>query len=133
MSAPSTNWAKTSFRFGRRFWSRCRAFSNESTPRSRGGWKRNRPSCAFSIYLAVNAGWKSFLRRQGRFGWSPILLLWPLLKKAVGDRVTSRLGGRVRLAISGGAPLAPPIARVFIGLGLNVLQGYGLTETSPVV
>jgi long-chain acyl-CoA synthetase len=85
------------------------------------------------FYLAVNAGWKRFLRRQGRGGRTFLELLWPLLKKSVGDRVMARLGGRVRLAISGGAPLAPPIARVFIGLGLNVLQGYGLTETSPVV
>jgi long-chain acyl-CoA synthetase len=61
------------------------------------------------------------------------VLLWPLLKKIVADRVTARLGGRVRLAISGGAPLSPSISRVFIGLGLNILQGYGLTETSPVV
>lgn len=85
------------------------------------------------FYLAVNAGWRRFLRCQGRGGWTPLEILWPLLKKGVGDRVTARLGGRVRVAISGGAPLAPPIARLFIGLGLNILQGYGLTETSPVV
>lgn len=85
------------------------------------------------FYLAVNAGWRRFLHSQRRGGWTPLMLLWPLLRKVVGERVTDRLGGRVRLAISGGAPLAPPIARVFLGLGLNILQGYGLTETSPVV
>lgn len=85
------------------------------------------------FYLAVNAGWKRYLRREERDGRTPLSLLWPLLKRGVADRVLARLGGRVRLAICGGAPLAHPIARVFIGLGLNLLQGYGLTETSPVV
>jgi len=87
----------------------------------------------YLFYLAVKTGWQRFLQRQGRAGWTPLSLLWPLLKRAVADRVMTGLGGRVRLAISGGAPLTPPIARVFIGLGLNLLQGYGLTETSPVV
>jgi long-chain acyl-CoA synthetase len=85
------------------------------------------------FYLAVNVGWKRFLHRTGRGGWKLSFLLWPLLKKAVADRLTDRLGGRLRLAISGGASLAPPVARVFIGLGLNLFQGYGLTETSPIV
>jgi long-chain acyl-CoA synthetase len=85
------------------------------------------------FYLAVDAGWKRFLHCQGRAGWTPLLLFWPLLKRLVAHRVMAGLGGRVRLAISGGAPLSPAIARVFIGLGLNLLQGYGLTETSPVI
>jgi long-chain acyl-CoA synthetase len=51
----------------------------------------------------------------------------------VGRKVRARLGGRLRVAISGGAPLPPPVARLFIGLGLNIIQGYGLTEASPVV
>ena len=45
----------------------------------------------------------------------------------------AKLGGRMRLAASGGAPLPTPIAKVFIGLGLNLVQGYGLTETSPIL
>jgi long-chain acyl-CoA synthetase len=85
------------------------------------------------FYLAVETGWKRFLRRQGRGGWSPLFLIWPLLRRAVADRLLAGLGGRLRLAVSGGAPLPPPVARVFIALGVNLLQGYGLTETSPVV
>jgi long-chain acyl-CoA synthetase len=83
--------------------------------------------------LAVRLGWRNFERSQGRAGWHPELLLWPLLRKRVAARVTDRLGGRLRLAISGGAALSPDIARVFIGLGVPIYQGYGLTEASPVV
>jgi long-chain acyl-CoA synthetase len=81
----------------------------------------------------VRIGWRNFQRRQGRASWRPSLLLYPLLKKLVGDKVTARLGGQLRYAISGGAALPLPVARTFIGLGLEILQGYGLTETSPVI
>lgn len=83
--------------------------------------------------LAVEVGWAQFLRAQGRGGWKPSLLLWPLLQKLVAQKILDRLGGRVRSAISGGAALAPEISRMFVGLGLPVVQGYGLTETSPIV
>jgi long-chain acyl-CoA synthetase len=83
--------------------------------------------------LAVRVGWRRFEREQGRAGWHPELLLWPLLHKLVAGNVTQKLGGRLRLAISGGAALSPEIAQVFIGLGVPIYQGYGLTETGPVV
>ena len=83
--------------------------------------------------LAVNVGWHHFEQGQGRATWHPKLLLWPLLKRLVADKILTRLGGRLRVAISGGAALAPEISRVFIGLGLPIVQGYGLTETSPVI
>jgi long-chain acyl-CoA synthetase len=60
-------------------------------------------------------------------------LAWPLLKRLVADRISAELGGRLRVAVSGGAPIAEPIIRLFLSLGLDVLQGYGMTETSPVV
>ncbi|KAF0219323.1 MAG: long-chain acyl-CoA [Geobacteraceae bacterium] len=85
------------------------------------------------FFLTVAVGWMRFKHLQGRAGWAPLLPLWPLLRRAVASRVTARLGGRLRFAISGGAPLSPSVARVFIGLGVNILQGYGLTETSPVI
>jgi long-chain acyl-CoA synthetase len=56
-----------------------------------------------------------------------------LLDKLVAAKVLARLGGRMKVALSGGAALPPEISRVFIGLGLPVLQGYGMTECSPVV
>ncbi len=83
--------------------------------------------------LAVHVGWKRFEYQQGRGSWSPSLLLWPLLDKLVASKVTEKLGGRLRTAISGGAPLPPEVARTFLALGVPVLQGYGLTETSPVL
>jgi len=47
--------------------------------------------------------------------------------------VQQRFGGRLRLAISGGAPLSPAIAKAFTALGVPLIQGYGLTEAGPVV
>ena len=49
------------------------------------------------------------------------------------SKVANRFGGDLRFVISGGARLAPNIARVFIGLGIDIFQGYGLTESSPVL
>ncbi len=73
-----------------------------------------------------------FAHTQGRGGWRPALLLWPLLHALVAKKILARLGGNLRAALSGGAALPPDVARIFIGLGLNLLQGYGMTETSPV-
>jgi long-chain acyl-CoA synthetase len=83
--------------------------------------------------LAVETGWARFLYRQGRGSWKPAFLLWPLLDKLVAGKIMARLGGRMRVAAAGGAPLPTPVAKVFIGLGLNLAQGYGLTETSPII
>lgn len=83
--------------------------------------------------LAVNVGWRRFEHEQGRAGWDLSLLLWPLLNHLVASKVMARLGGRLRLTLCGGAALQPEISRVFIALGLPILQGYGLTETSPIV
>jgi len=83
--------------------------------------------------LAVDTGWSRFLHEQGRGPWKVSFLLWPLLNKLVAQKIMNRLGGNLRTAISGGAALAPEISHMFVGLGLPVLQGYGLTETSPVI
>jgi len=60
------------------------------------------------------------------------------LQKQLADRLVfsklkQRTGGRVKFFISGGAPLAADIAKFFIGAGLPIAEGYGLTETSPVI
>lgn len=83
--------------------------------------------------LARRTGWALFEWRQGRGTWRPSFLLWPLLRRLVAAKLLERLGGRLRIAVSGGAALNPQIAQTFIGLGLPICQGYGLTEASPVV
>lgn len=95
---------------------------------------KKRPAPARLLFhLAVKIGFRDFERRMGRRGWSPALLVWPLLRRLVATKILAKLGGRLRVAISGGAALSPEIARMFLALGLPMLQGYGLTEASPVV
>jgi long-chain acyl-CoA synthetase len=83
--------------------------------------------------LAHRVGWDIFEWRQGRGEWQFAFVAWPLLRTLVAAKLLQRMGGRLRLCISGGAALNPQIARTFIGLGLPICQGYGLTEASPVV
>jgi len=87
----------------------------------------------FLFKSAVNVGWQKFLCDQGRAAWHPKLLLWPTLDKLVASKVLEKLGGELTLAICGGAALSEDVAKLFIGLGLPLVQGYGLTESSPVV
>jgi long-chain acyl-CoA synthetase len=56
-----------------------------------------------------------------------------LLDRLVRDKVRARFGGRLKALVSGGAPLNAEIGLFFTALGLRVLQGYGLTESGPVV
>ena len=83
--------------------------------------------------LTVQIGWDRFECQQGRGSWKPGFLLWPILKVLVADKVINRLGGRVRFSISGGAALPAKVSHLFIALGLRLIQGYGMTETSPVI
>ena len=56
-----------------------------------------------------------------------------VLRPLVATPILAKMGGRLRLAVVGGAALDPALAQTFIGLGLPLLQGYGLTEASPVI
>ena len=53
--------------------------------------------------------------------------------KLIFSRIRAALGGRIRLLVSGGAALPEELALLYIGAGLPIVQGYGLTETSPVI
>ncbi|WP_126452339.1 AMP-dependent synthetase/ligase [Sulfuriflexus mobilis] len=86
--------------------------------------------------LATHTGWWRFQQQQGRGRVLPSLIAFmlnPLLDKLVAEKVRQRMGGRLRLAVSGGAALPLTVARTMIGMGITVTQGYGLTETSPVI
>ena len=94
------------------------------------------------LFQATQAvGWRRFCKAQRLTladgegsAWSMLdPLLWPLLDKLVAGKLRAQFGGRVRVAVSGGAPLSHAVARCFLGLGVPLLQGYGMTETSPVV
>jgi long-chain acyl-CoA synthetase len=91
------------------------------------------PSKRRLFELASAVGWDVFQWKQRRGPWRPSFLLWPLLRTLVAAKLFERLGGRLRLCISGGAALNPQIAHAFIGLGLPICQGYGLTEAAPIV
>lgn len=54
-------------------------------------------------------------------------------KKLIGYALKKKLGGRLRFLLSGAAPMEPDVIAGFDGMGLGFLEGYGLTETSPVV
>jgi long-chain acyl-CoA synthetase len=80
--------------------------------------------------LGVGKRWAEKIDRGEPVG------LWLALQHKIADDLVFKkwraaLGGRIRSLISGGAPLAPEIAYAFFGAGILILQGYGLTETSP--
>ena len=83
--------------------------------------------------LTVEIGWKRYEYKQGRAGYSFSMLLWPLLELLVAKKLQDRFGGRMKGSICGGAPMPPSISRIFNALGVIIIQGYGLTETSPVI
>ncbi|SFJ96938.1 AMP-dependent synthetase/ligase [Methylophaga sulfidovorans] len=87
----------------------------------------------FLFLLTHKIGWCYFLHKQQRRQWSPSFLLMPVLDKLVAKNIQALFGGQLRVAVSGGAAIPHHVAEFFIGMGVNLLQGYGLTETSPVI
>jgi long-chain acyl-CoA synthetase len=76
----------------------------------------------------VDIGWKRFKKEAG-LGEQ---LLWPLLDTLVAKKLRARLGGELEYIFLGGAALAPHLLKIFTGVGLTFIHGYGLTETSPI-
>ena len=66
-------------------------------------------------------------------GKKPTSLRWRLADRLVYSQVRARMGGKVGLFVSGGAPLGSELAAWYASLGIRIHEGYGLTETSPVI
>ncbi len=87
---------------------------------------------------AVAVGWRRFSRQNGlavpssSSSWLDALL-WPILEKKYAQPVKDFFGGNLRYAISGGAALNFANGTFYCGMGIPLYQGYGLTETTPVV
>lgn len=60
-------------------------------------------------------------------------LVGPICDRVVFSKIAANLGGRIRYAVSGSAPLREDVGRLFFGMGVPILEGYGLTETAPVL
>lgn len=66
-------------------------------------------------------------------GKTPASLSWKLANKLVYSQVRARMGGNAELFLSGGAPLGKELAEWYANIGIRIHEGYGLTETSPVI
>lgn len=85
--------------------------------------------------LTERMGWSRFMASQDSAPMrSPFYLrLMPVLDKLVAAKVRAEFGGRLRDAIAGGAPMPSAVSHCLLAMGIDVLQGYGMTETSPIV
>jgi long-chain acyl-CoA synthetase len=83
----------------------------------------------FKWALKVGAANRETILRGG----TPTSLSWKLANALVFSKVREGLGGRARIFVSGGAPLGREIATWYADIGIRIHEGYGLTETSPVI
>jgi long-chain acyl-CoA synthetase len=86
------------------------------------------------FFWALKVGRKMAQKRMNKEKPSWWLKLrYRLAYKLVFSKIVEKTGGRVRFFVSGGAPLSRDIAEFFLAMGIIIIEGYGLTETSPVI
>ena len=96
--------------------------------------RKERPLRRAIFHWGLEAGLRKARAHFERRSLPPFAALAAMIgDRLVGARIRERIGGRVRLCISGGAPLPPKVLEFFFAIGVRVLEGYGLTETSPVI
>ena len=86
--------------------------------------------------LTERLGWQRFLATQADAPRRLSIvnrLAWPVLDRLVAAKIRAEFGGQLRVAVTGGAAMPEVVSRCFLAMGVNVLQGYGMTETAPVV
>jgi long-chain acyl-CoA synthetase len=93
--------------------------------------KANRGPARWIYQWAMQVGQKNL--SEVLAGGTPRSLAWKLAYKLVYSKIRQGMGGRVRVFISGGAPLGKDLARWYATMGIRLHEGYGLTETSPVI
>ena len=110
-------------RFYEKIYAKIQASVAKMTPKQRGvfEWARK--------VGAVDAE----LRRRGESGGLVLGLKMWLARRLVFDKLAARVGGRIRFFVSGSAALSREIIEFFWSIGFTLLEGYGLTETSPVL
>ena len=122
-----------------RFFEKLHAKVMESVQQST-GLKRKIAEWAFELarrggpmHLSVGAGPCARPNNVGQPQGVAPTLSYKIANLLVFRKLRSKLGGRLRFFVSGSAPLAKEIAEFFYGVGILILEGYGLTETSPVI
>jgi long-chain acyl-CoA synthetase len=83
------------------------------------------------LHWALGQGKKH--RKELMEGKTPTALGWRLADKLVYSKLKEAFGGKVKIWVSGGAPLGMDSAEWFLDMGIRIFEGYGLTETSPVI
>jgi len=92
-----------------------------------------KPIRALTLWAIDTATRVGELRNAGKPVPAGLAFKFKIADKLVYKKIRMKFGGRIKFFVSGGAPLAPELAVFFNTIGVPILEGYGLTETSPVI